>query len=297
MKNKSIKIMEGHIMKMKSALFVVLSVVLSFLTFTMPVMANAATSTTSDSNLPTVQELSQLNSQALSMVLAGKASQIDSLPQVQALKEEMKNNPTLEKEYLSNLDCTKSNMKPVRTINAVIDGLPSLVQVYEDDSFTLAQTKVIRNGSAALAISNQSSNLSATSSTVQAQSSGYTTYWTATYSGLGGWEVWTHYYYYGAYIDTYMELTTDFDNYSSYMYINSESTAGSYCVWPWTLTSATGQTICNDSCDVIAEGDYNISVIYPVNIVSYVDSIRIELVKSSGSSSFTVYGEVNNNNL
>jgi hypothetical protein len=256
----------------------------------MPVMANAATSNTSNSNLPTPQKLSQLKAQVLSMVLAGKESQIDSLPQVIAVKEALKENPALAKEYLSN-DCTNKIMSPLRTINTVINGLASRVQVYQDGSFTVAKIGVTRNGSNVPVVLNQSQNQSVTPQV----SSGYTTFWSQNLSGLGGWDVWAWYEYSnGIYIDEYLELTTYFNNNSSDIEITGNSASGSWARFPINLNSTSCPTIANDSCDVIAEGDYILSSTIP--IIAWTNSMRIELTKSSGSSSFTAYGEINNSN-
>jgi hypothetical protein len=183
-------------------------------------------------------------------------------------------------------------MKPVRTINTVINGLASRVQVYQDGSFTVAKIGVTRNGSNVPVVLNQSQNPSVTPQ----DATGYTTFWSQDFSGFGGWSTWVWYEYSnGIYIDEHLQLTTYFNNNSSDIEITGNSTSGSWSKFPVALSSSSGQILSNDSCDVTAEGSYNETTCV-VPVTAWINSMRIELAKSSGSSSFTAYGETCNSN-
>lgn len=122
--------------------------------------------------------------------MTGKAAQISSLPQVASLQNKLKTNPTLTKEFFSNIDALNRNMKPVKVINAVIDWAKSTVSVYQDGSFTVAHLEASR-------INSSDQNNGSTTSTDLALSSsqgtvspldtgqGHPSFWSENFNGLG----------------------------------------------------------------------------------------------------------------
>jgi len=195
------------------------------------------------------------------MVLAGNADQINNLPEVKSLKEQLKSNTKLAKQLIANADIFNKNAKPVRTIKALINGKQSLVQVYADGSFTVASLSDLKYTPSKTVSLNVATQSKSSQSTITPDTT--SEIWSQTVTGYGSHQLQAVYNCYVIYLVQHLVLTVDF-NIGSDVSISSASTAGTYCVYPDVLNSTSGTIGSNNSTFVSAEGDYTVQVWYGV---------------------------------
>lgn len=217
--------------------------------------AYAAQSVDSGILLPQ-KEINAANSKILSLVLDGKDDQIDSLAEVNNLKNLINSNSELQEQFANSIEALKKDSKPVRVYkDLIIDGWKKTIVVYEDGSFNEFGIKTVKESDSNIL------PLQGTEEVFYDEFSGNGTYDTTIYKNM-----------YSGYLVEHVQLKTTYYNGTSTISISNKSTAGSYCVLPKTLDSTSSGIIQNNAATVGSYGDYNITVwagVYPLYSVQH----------------------------